>query len=100
MNRWQEYKDGKLTPPVCVQWDEVTEGYLALVWDGTEFVGPIACKEYDEKVVLAMADVIIGLKTAQEIPVADVKDTEIAELKAEIVKLSAELVTAKAVGGK
>ena len=54
MDRWQEYRDGKLFPPCVVQCDgDEKKGYLIWIWIGDVILGPISRMKYDEKAIIA-----------------------------------------------
>lgn len=90
MERWAEYKDGKLTPPVIIQCDKYNKEYLVWIWTGERIIGPVSRQEIDEKAII---DSIMAME-ATAINAGDAK-TEVDSLKEEMVILKAENVQLK-----
>lgn len=87
MDKWADYKAGKLIPPCVVQHDVVRDENLIWVWDGVNIQGPFSRAKYDEAEILATA---MTVKDAVATPALDPKEVVIAEKEAEIVALKAE----------
>jgi hypothetical protein len=84
MNRWKEYSEKSLTPPVVVQHDYDGKEHLVWVWDGKAIKGPISRQTYDEAAIIA--GVIAENKEVSE----DAREDEGSVLKDKIVQLEAD----------
>jgi len=93
MERWQEYKDGKLTPPAIIQHDVVGKENLIWVWTGDAIIGPLSRLDYDEAAILQDVATIIA---EMEIVPVDSREVEIETLKTQISTLTAENTMLKA----
>lgn len=54
-NRWREYEAGTLTPPAIIQHDEQNREHLIWVWTGTQIIGPLSRREYNEQNIIDTA---------------------------------------------
>jgi hypothetical protein len=89
MDRWADYRAGRLTPPCVVQHDVVSRVHLVWVWTGAEIVGPLARASFDAAAVLRDATSI--RERATPVQMVDERDAEIVALRAERAVLVARV---------
>jgi hypothetical protein len=88
MNRWKEFKAGKLAKPCVVQHDELPGEHLVWVWCSDGVIrGPFSRKEFDEVEIFETVASIILIDSPVETASTDSKEVD--ELRASIVKKDA-----------
>lgn len=90
VNKWQEYRGGKLTAPAVVQVDQCGKEYLIWVWDGASIQGPFSRTTYNEAEIKSTAMVIKAQEPTVQV---EPENSEITALKAEVATLKAENAT-------